>query len=84
MTEGEFVVLDELYFVQSYAELQESTALEKEELKKVLEGLLAKAWIRCLSSRSGEPAAAVEALPEQFQNYFYLATKAGLLAHNSR
>lgn len=84
MTEGEFVVLDELYFVQSYAELQESTALGKEELKKVLEGLLAKGWIRCLSSRSGEPTTTVAALPELFQNYFYLATKVGLLAHNSR
>lgn len=84
MTEGEFVVLDELYFVQSFAELQESTALGEEALKEVLEGLLAKGWIRCLSSRSGEPAADVETLPEQFQNYFYLATKDGLLAHNSR
>lgn len=84
MTEGEFVVLDELYFVQSFAELRESTGLETTALKEVLAGLLAKGWIRCLSSRGGEAAADIQTLPEAFQDYYYLASKAGLLAHNSR
>lgn len=84
MTEGEFVVLDELYFVQSFAELRESTRLEEAKLKDVLAGMLDKGWIRCLPSRGGEAAADVPSLPEAFQDFYYLASKAGLLAHNSR
>lgn len=84
MTEGEFVVLDELYFVQSFAELEESTGLEEGELKEVLNTLLAKGWVRCLSSRGAEPAADLERLPDAFREHYYLASKAGLLAHNSR
>ena len=84
MTEGEFVVLDELYFVQSYAELQESTRLQEKELNEVLNAMLAKGWVRCLSNRAGEPVANTQALPGMFRDYYYLATKAGLLAHNSR
>ena len=70
--------------MQSYAELQESTGLEEEELKEVLNALLANGWVRCLSSRGAEPAADLERLPDNFQQYYYLASKAGLLAHNSR
>lgn len=83
MTDSEFEVLDELYFVQSYAELQESTGYEDALLKDVLNSFLSKGWARCLASRAGEEMA-VQSLPANFHACFFLATKAGLLAHNSK
>lgn len=83
MTDSEFEVLDELYFVQSYAELQESTGYEDGRLAEVLDELLRKGWIRCLGSRAGEEMT-VQKLPANYREYFYLASKAGLFAHNSK
>ena len=84
MTDQEFDVLDELYFVQSFEEVLEATALPAETLRKVLQDLLEKGWIRCFVSRSGDVSAEETNFQEHYQHYFYLATKAGLKAHNSR
>ncbi len=69
MSDLEFDLLDELYFVQSYQYLQETLNWDDQTLKSTLQHLYDKAWINLL---------------EQGQLYHYLATKAGLLAHNLR
>ena len=84
MSEQEFLVLDELYFLQSFQELHEQSGLAEEELKKVLEGMLAKGWVKCLRSREGEEPVEVAEFQQKYNDLLYLATKAGLLAHNSR
>lgn len=84
MSDQEFDVLDELYFVQSFDEVQEASGLEAEALRLVLQQLLKKGWIRCLRNAQAEVAHPVLNKPEEFRQYYYLATKAGLMAHNSR
>lgn len=84
MTDLEFDVLDELYFVQSFADLQKETALEANTLKKVLEEMYHKGWVRCMKGPEGDDQYSVQDFPEDFSTIYFLASKEGLLAHNSR
>lgn len=84
MSDLEFDVLDELYFPQSFEELSGTIQIKEGKLKEVLEKLVNKKWVKCFKSIS-------EALPleeldfeNDYRGYHYLATKEGLLAHNSR
>lgn len=83
MTDNEFDVLDELYFLISFDDLLNQCNLTTDELKSVLESLLIKRWVKCFKNTDEE-------IPEQeidfknsFKQYNYLATKSGLFAHNS-
>lgn len=84
MTDLEFDVLDELYFLISFAELQGTTGISEIELKSCLQSMWKKGWVRCYKNVS------TEARPEeinwelQFNNYYYLASKEGLLMHNGK
>tara|TARA_R110000796_G_scaffold74374_1_gene167188 strand:- start:149403 stop:149657 length:255 start_codon:yes stop_codon:yes gene_type:complete len=84
MTDKEFDVLDELYFVQPFDAILEETGLAKEELKQVLSGLLNKGWVKCYGDRQAEMPIALKDLGNNLNSYFYLATKEGLLVHNGR
>ncbi len=85
MTDLEFDVLDELYFVQTFATLREALLDDMEEatLVSVLYDLAQKGWVKCLRPNKDEPIHQ-EALDikRDYQQYCYLATKAGLMAHN--
>lgn len=82
MTELEYDVIDELYFVTAYSELQQKFS-SHEELGAVLKTLVLKGWVKCLKTVSEELIFDEKEFDESFPDYFYLATKAGLLAHNS-
>ena len=84
MSEPEYLVLDELYFVQSFDELHAQTGLAPEQLKEVLAGMLQRGWLKCMLSREGEEPAEASRFSSQYTSLYYLATKAGLMAHNSR
>lgn len=84
MTESEFDVLDELYFVLSFKELLQNVSIAEPELKDVLHSLLQKKWIKCLLSPDYELAGNELDFDNRYNTYYYLATKAGLLAHNTR
>ncbi|MFP4089682.1 MAG: hypothetical protein ACLFUB_11250 [Cyclobacteriaceae bacterium] len=84
MSDLEFDVLDELYFVVSYQHIKEELALEDETLKTVLQQLLEKGWIRCYLSASEEALEDEIDFENKYQTYYYLASKKGLLAHNGR
>ena len=84
MTDLEYDVLDELYFVISFSQLQDSLELEKYELKNVLQALLRKDWIKCFSSQTHELNSDETDFSTHYADYLYLATKAGLLAHHGR
>lgn len=83
MTTIEFDVLDELYFLQSYDFLIKTLKLTDEPLREVLRELLKKGWLKCYSSPIEELTFESSEFERDYQNYHYLATKAGLLAHNS-
>jgi hypothetical protein len=83
MSDLEFDILDELYFVQSFSELQKKLSLDEKELKNGLMILLQKTWIKCFEPNR-ENVLETETLnfEENFRSLHYLATKEGLLQHN--
>ncbi|RNI27437.1 hypothetical protein EFA69_14985 [Rufibacter immobilis] len=85
MTDQEFDILDELYFVVSYAELQSKLGLPEPELREALRGLISMNYIKCLYP---DQDTEVPFDPEHFEReghaYYFLASKEGLLSHNSR
>jgi hypothetical protein len=82
MNDNEYDVLDELYFVQSYSELENSCGLDKEALVATLIDLYNKKWIKVLKGVDEEEQSGLVDLLNKHAEYFYLATKAGLLKHN--
>jgi len=84
MTDQEFDVLDELYFVQPYNYLLEELEIEDAELKSVLVQLVEKGWVKCFLSMQEEALSQELQLEEKYREYFYLASKEGLMAHNGR
>lgn len=83
MTDEEFDVLDELYFVISFEELKETTLMPEEKLISVLKSIYSAGWIKVMETVDDElPKSAID-LTNKASDYFFLATKSGLLAHNS-
>lgn len=84
MTEVEFDILDELYFVASYPDLRSTISLSDAELCEGLKSLLEKGYIKILyPDQDTEHEYKEENFGKHCQDYFYLATKAGLVVHNS-
>ena len=71
-----------LYFVQEFQSLFQACEVSEEDLVLTLVSLKAKEWIKVLSDVDDEAKEPLE-LSTEYANYFYLATKKGLLAHNS-
>jgi hypothetical protein len=82
MSDDEFDLLDELYFLQSFQYLKETLDWEDERLLRTLQRLLEKGWIKCFHSPDKEVFGAID-LSDQGLHLYYLATKAGLLKHNT-
>lgn len=81
MTNAEYDLMDELYFIQSYQELKGKLGLSDPELSCLLLDMLGKGWVKVINRIDGEDIP--DFLPQQMDSYSYLATKAGLFAHNS-
>ena len=83
MSDLEFDVLDELYFLIHFNELLTNTGLDDEDMKPVLAKLLRKGWLRCYIEPEEEVNTQDIDLEIKFRNYYYLASKEGLVAHNN-
>jgi len=79
MTDKEYDILDKLYFLTNFKDLQENAAVKSPQLEQILWELVTKEW--ALSHKNGD----VEITPtksefeSEFGNYHYLASKKGLL-----
>jgi hypothetical protein len=82
MTENEFDVLDELYFVQSFGYLKETLDLEVSAILEALNSLYHNGLIKCLKTPDEECFNQVDILKEG-KGLYFLATKKGLMAHNT-
>ena len=82
MSDEEFDLLDELYFVQPYEYLQSALGWEDELILNTLESLYKSGMIKCLSQPDEERFDEVN-ISEEGKNLFFLATKKGLMAHNT-
>ncbi len=83
MTDFEFEIIDELYFVTSFEQLLANLHCNVNELKAALKQLLQKGWIKCFEERGDEIYNALELFETEYTRFFYLATKAGLQKHTS-
>jgi hypothetical protein len=83
MSDEEFDVLDELYFVHPYAYLRETLGWEEMRLLDTLTILIEKGWVKCFTKPDQECFEAVN-LQEVGKELLYLATKKGLMAHTTR
>lgn len=84
MTDQEFDVMDELYFVTPFNELKSKLQIDDHELKNLLIGLLKKGWVKSFQTIDEEVDEDKLDFENKFREYHYLATKAGLMAHNSK
>lgn len=82
MTEDEFDLLDELYFVQHFGYLKETLGWEEERLLTTLQSLYEKSFIKCLSAPDEEIFGKI-IIHDQGNQLYYLATKKGLMEHNT-
>lgn len=81
MTDEEFDILDELYFVTSYHDLSGRLEMRKDELNRRLIALFEKGWVRVFKSPNDTrdfETVNEKILPESY----LLASKSGLKAHN--
>lgn len=83
MTDAEFDVLDELYFVISFRNLLDATSKTPAELTEILRELHRKGWVKVMETIDEELSSAEVNWDHKMSDYYYLATKSGLLAHNS-
>ena len=81
MSEDEFLVLDELYFVISYDELRGNLEMDESRLLQTLKSIYSKGWLRCYNEQGEQLDDEIIDLDSSYANYHYLATKAGLKAH---
>ncbi|OYX21544.1 MAG: hypothetical protein B7Z16_05750 [Algoriphagus sp. 32-45-6] len=82
MTDSEFDLLDELYFVQPFDYLKDALGWEDAHLLETLLSLYQKGMIKCLSGPDQERFDQVDVIAEG-DKLMYLATKKGLMAHNT-
>lgn len=83
MTDREFDLLDELYFVESIDNLVFKLGWTHQELYSELKNLFEKNWIKIMS-KTTKLEIKLPDFPSDFQDYEYLASKKGLMAHNTR
>jgi DNA-binding IclR family transcriptional regulator len=85
VTNSEFDILDELYFVTSFRDLAQKTGLPASTLENQLRPLLEQDYVKCFyPDPDTELAYEITSFGAIARDCYYLATKAGLLAHNSR
>jgi len=84
MSNEEYEILDELYFISQFDRLLGNLNMEEESLKELLIVLYKKGWLRILEDDSEKDVENLDFFHKNYKKYHYLASKAGLLVHNSR
>ncbi|WP_162052277.1 hypothetical protein [Pontibacter pamirensis] len=84
MSDNEFDVLDELYFVVSFPDLKSTLSLSDAELCAALQSLIKQGYVKILyPDQDTEHEYDAASFGQHCQDYYFLATKAGLVVHNS-
>jgi hypothetical protein len=85
VTELEFEIIDELYFVTAYQDIKTALMLTDEELCPCLKDLLHRGYIKAhYPDQDTEIPFQEQHFNKHCHEYYFLATKAGLIVHNSR
>jgi hypothetical protein len=81
----EFDIIDELYFVTSFPDLLKALDLPEEELVQNLHHLFKQGYVKAFyPDTDTEVELNEEQFSKNFKHYFFLATKTGLIMHNTR
>ncbi|MCX2740790.1 hypothetical protein [Pontibacter anaerobius] len=84
MSNNEFDILDELYFVTSYPNLKSTLSLTDQELCAALQSLIRQGYVKIFyPDPDTEHEYDEKAFGKHCHEYSFLATKAGLVVHNS-
>lgn len=83
MNEREFEVMDELYFVISFVELMEKLDMNKSMLFDTLTSLIKEEFVRCYKNEEELDFPDIEFKIDKFEEYRFLASKKGLMEHNT-
>ena len=83
MTDIEFELIDSLYFVQTFDFLCKEMELNENDLRALLIETVQKDWVKVMDKESDEEILSPEIWTANCSDYYYLATKKGLFAHNS-
>lgn len=84
MTDREYEILDALYFTVSFDILKKELETEEVKLMKELQELIKKGWVKCLEKISEQEIEEIELVKMNYKEYNFLASKKGLMIHNSR
>ena len=82
MTEPEFEMLDELYFIKNLEDLRKELKSAEYDIREELWKLIQKGWVRATVHKDQEVNLTEEDFQRDVNNYYFIATKNGLLAHN--
>jgi hypothetical protein len=82
LTDKEFDLLDELYFVQNYSELKEALKWQDQDIQSLLKDLSAKGYVKLLSDHDTEYILPESNQKTPWNTLYFLATKKGLMVHN--
>lgn len=83
MSDLEFELIDELYFLSSFQDLSKKLGISDSELKELIKLVVQKGWVKCLDPLSEEDVTDSVDLYNRYKDFNYLVTKKGLFAHNS-
>ena len=83
MTDTEYNILDQLYFVSSFSRLLSELDMPEGDLKTELANLIDKDWVKVLDKNADTEIQDKALWEKEFKNLQYLATKKGLFAHNT-
>ena len=84
MTDLQFEILDELYFVISFDEVKDKLNLDESIFLEELQKLVEKEWVKCFINNSELSSEEVSKNLLDYKLYQFLSSKKGLFAHNSR
>ena len=84
MTDLEYIILDEIYFLTSFKKLLNEVNVEEVKMLSCLKLLIEKEWVAIYNlEKDIEIKYEPSIFDLNFHTYSYLATKKGLFAHNS-
>lgn len=84
MTDQEFDLLDELYFTVPFDRLKQELQWTEQDILSGLMELLDKGWVKAFDVQKDAETDDVDYIRQHYTGLSFLATKKGLMAHNSR
>ena len=84
MNDLTYDILDELYFVISYNKLIINFVGLEFEAKAILIEMIKNKWVNYYTQIEGEINPLIEINTKSIENLYFLASKQGLFAHNSK